>query len=58
VLIGGGLLMLTVVGFSPAANMWPIAGAGALAVGVGLASGRINLPAAWARAMHDGRLVA
>lgn len=58
VLIGSGLLMLTVVGFSPAANMWPIAGAGALAVGVGLASGRINLPAAWARAMHDGRLVA
>jgi fucose 4-O-acetylase-like acetyltransferase len=58
VLIGGGLLMLTVVGFSPAASMWPIAGAGALAVGVGLASGRVNLPAAWARAMHDGRLVA
>ena len=58
VLIGGGLLMLTVVDFSPAANMWPSAGAGALAVGVGLASGRISLPAAWARAMHDGRLVA
>jgi surface polysaccharide O-acyltransferase-like enzyme len=58
VLIGGGLLILTVASFSPAANVWPIAGAGALALGVGLASGRISLPAGWARAMHDGRLVA
>jgi peptidoglycan/LPS O-acetylase OafA/YrhL len=58
VLIGGGLLILSAEGFSPAASGWPIAGAGALALGVGLASGRISLPAGWARAMHNGRLVA
>ena len=58
VLIGNGLLILTVVGFDPAAGLWPVTGAGVLAVGVGLASGRINLPAGWARAMRNGRIVA
>lgn len=58
VLIGGGLLVLTVVGFDPAARLWPLAGGGALALGVGLASARIGLPAGWARATQNGRLVA
>lgn len=58
VLIGGGLVILTVVGFNPAAELWPVAGASVLALGVGLASGRINLAAGWARAKRNGRLVA
>ncbi|HEX6339310.1 MAG TPA: acyltransferase [Jiangellaceae bacterium] len=57
-LIGGGLLILTVAGFNPSANPWPVAGAGALALGVGLASGWISLPAAWARPVRSERLVA
>lgn len=35
-----------------------VAGASILALGVGLASGRINRPAGWARAKRNGRLVA
>lgn len=58
VLTGGGLLVLAVVGFNPAADLWPLTAAGALAMGVGLASGRIGLPAGWAPARQNGRVVA
>jgi hypothetical protein len=57
VLCGGGLLILSVVGFSPEAGGWPVAGSGALACGVGLASGRIRRPAGWPQAAENGRLV-
>lgn len=56
VLIGTGLLVLTAVGFNPAAGGWPLTGAGVLALGVGLASGRIDRPAGWAPATQNGRL--
>lgn len=58
VLIGGGLLVLAAVGFSPAAYPWPVVASIALAAGVGLASGGTHSLAGWEQIVRKARLAA
>lgn len=55
-LIGGGLLILSAIGFNPAMQPWPTAAVVALGVGVGLASGGIHPLAGWGQTVQKARL--